>query len=181
METKRIVITGGPGSGKTALIKFLEQEGHFVLHEISRDVILEAQKQGIEQLFLKKPILFSEKLLEGRLKQFQEGNNCNSPVLFYDRGMPDITAYMDFMNIHYPKNFSQTCLDFQYDVIFVLPPWEAIYQQDNERYESFEQAEKIFHYLKNSYENFGYDVKEVPVGTIKERTQFILDSLKNAS
>ncbi len=179
MNTKRIVITGGPGSGKTALITCLEKEGYAVMHEISRDVILEAQKEGIEQLFLENPILFSEKLLEGRLKQFHEGKNCAAPILFYDRGMPDVTAYMDFVDTHYPVNFSETCLEHKYDEIFVLPPWEAIYEQDNERYESFEQAEKIFHFLKNGYENYGYKIHEVPVGTIKERVQFIITTIKS--
>ena len=172
------MITGGPGSGKTALINYLEREGYQVMHEISRDVILEAQKDGIEQLFLENPILFSEKLLAGRLKQFKEGENCAAPVLFYDRGMPDVTAYMDFVDTHYPVNFSETCLNYKYDGIFLLPPWEAIYHQDNERYESFEQAEKIFHFLKNGYEKYGYKVTEVPVGPIHERVHFILENLK---
>lgn len=179
METKRIVITGGPGSGKTVLIHYLEKEGYPVKHEISRDVILEAQKQGIEQLFLEDPILFSKKLLEGRLKQFHECNTSADPILFYDRGMPDVTAYMDFVETHYPESFSETCNKYRYNEIFVLPPWEEIYTQDNERYESFEQAEKIFHFLKNGYEKYGYNVIEVPVGTIKDRINFILENLKN--
>src|SRR5690606_6864020 len=178
LDIKRIVITGGPGSGKTALINYLEKEGYQVMHEISRDVILEAQKNGIEQLFLENPILFSEKLLKGRLKQFHEGKNCAAPILFYDRGMPDVTAYMDFVDTHYPENFSEICLKHRYDEIFLLPPWEEIYQQDNERYESFEQAEKIFHFLKIGYEKYGYKVIEVPVGTIKDRVNFILENLK---
>lgn len=177
MKTKRIVITGGPGSGKTVLINQLENEGHPVIHEISRQVTLEAQKQGIDQLFIDKPILFSEKLLEGRLKQFHEAEACKSPFLFYDRGMPDVTAYMDFVASDYPKEFSETCHNHRYDIIFVLPPWESIYKQDNERYESFEQAEKIFSYLKNSYQGYNYTVCEVPVGTIKDRLDFILDKL----
>ncbi|MBK5213753.1 MAG: ATP-binding protein [Flavobacteriaceae bacterium] len=177
MKTKRIVITGGPGSGKTALINYLEKEGYAVMHEISRNVILEAQKEGIEQLFLENPILFSEKLLEGRLKQFHEGKDSGSAILFYDRGMPDVTAYMNFVNSPYPENFSKTCLDNRYDEIFVLPPWEAIYEQDNERYESFGQAEKIFNFLKNGYENYGYKAHEVPVGTIEERVDFILKNI----
>lgn len=179
MDTKRIVITGGPGSGKTSLINFLEQQGHCVIQEISRDVIREAQEQGIEQLFLENPILFSEKLLEGRLNQFLEGDGCPSKVLFYDRGMPDVTGYMDFAEIDYPEKFSNTCMSYQYDAIFVLPPWEAIYQKDNERYESFEQAEKLYHFLKKSYEGYGYNVNEVPVGSISERVHHILNSLKN--
>jgi len=58
------VITGGPGSGKTTLVKELEAKGFACLHEISRQIILEAQQQGIDQLFLEDPLLFSRKLLE---------------------------------------------------------------------------------------------------------------------
>ena len=47
----RIIITGGPGSGKTSLISFLSENGFQCQHEISRDVILEAHKKGIDQLF----------------------------------------------------------------------------------------------------------------------------------
>ena len=179
MKTKRIVITGGPGSGKTALIKFLELQGQVVLHEISRDIILEAQRQGIDQLFLENPILFSEKLLEGRMDQFKMANDSDWSQIFYDRGLPDVTAYMDFMDIHYPKNFTEVCREHRYDLVFVLPPWEDIYEKDNERYESFEQAVELFHSLKNSYENFGYSPYEVSVGSIEERVKYILDTLKN--
>lgn len=178
MKTERIVITGGPGSGKTALIKYLELKGHVVFHEISREIILEAQKQGIEQLFLENPLLFSEKLIEGRVKQFEMAADVNSPNIFYDRGLPDVSAYMDFMEIHSPESFSEVCRIHRYNTIFVLPPWEEIYEKDNERYESFEQAEKIYSSLKKSYENFGYLPYEVPVGTIEERVQYILNTLK---
>lgn len=178
MKTERIVITGGPGSGKTALIKYLENHGHKVMHEISREVTLKAQREGIEQLFLEDPILFSKKLLEGRLKQFHQADNCDGGTLFYDRGMPDVTAYMDFVNTHYPTNFSKVCNTYKYDKIFVLPPWEKIYKQDNERYESFEQAERLFDFLKNAYTNYGYTPHEVPVGSIQDRVEFIMKEAK---
>lgn len=179
METKRIVITGGPGSGKTTLINYLEKVGYAVMHEISRDVILEAQKEGIEQLFLENPLLFSEKLLEGRMQQFHEGKKCAEQILFYDRGMPDVTAYMDFIAMQYPENFSATCLNYKYDAIFLLPAWETIYLQDNERYETFEEAKKIFRFLKTGYEKYGYTIHEVPVGALKDRADFIFRTLNN--
>lgn len=178
LSTKRIVISGGPGSGKTTLVSELEQQGHPCMHEISRDVTRQAQQEGIEQLFLENPILFSQKLLEGRLKQFHEATNHAIPYLFYDRGMPDVTAYMDYINSHYPVNFSRTCMDHRYDTIFLLPPWEEIYHQDNERYESFEEAEKIYYYLRRGYRNYGYHVEEVPVGSVESRILYILSKLK---
>lgn len=178
MKTKRIVISGGPGSGKTTLINYLEKAGYPCLHEISRDVIIEAQKAGIEQLFLTNPMLFSEKLLEGRLKQFKEASDCDSPFIFFDRGLPDVTAYMDYIDSHYPENFSATCNKNRYDMVFLLPPWKAIYLQDNERYESYEQAERVYQFLVDGYKKYDYKVVEVPTGTIEDRTSYMLEHLK---
>ncbi|NND88026.1 MAG: ATP-binding protein [Flavobacteriaceae bacterium] len=173
METQRIVITGGPGTGKTTLINALESEGYHIMPEISRDVILEAQKEGIEQLFLAKPLLFSEKLLEGRLSQYKEAPS-NSMVL-YDRGMPDVNAYMDYLGTPYPTHFDHTCREHRYDQVFILPPWKEIYVQDNERYESFDQAQRIYQYLIKGYEKYGYEPSEVPIDTVDIRLQFIKD------
>jgi predicted ATPase len=178
VKTKRIVISGGPGSGKTTLVSHLEQLGHVCMHEISRDVIKEAQQEGIEQLFLENPILFSQKLLQGRLEQFKEGASYQIPFLFYDRGMPDVTAYMDYIHSHYPDNFYKTCMTNRYDSIFLLPPWEEIYEQDNERYESFDEAEKIYNYLVQGYRKYGYHIIEVPIGNVPNRIEYILSHLR---
>ena len=55
-----MVLIGGPSSGKTTLIEALKTKGYTCYPEVSREVIREAQEQGIEQLFLEKPLLFSE-------------------------------------------------------------------------------------------------------------------------
>jgi predicted ATPase len=180
LKTKRIVIIGGPGSGKTSLINHLEDRGYSCLPEISRQVILDAQKEGIAQLFLENPILFSEKLLEGRLKQFKEAHTYTEEYLFYDRGMPDVTAYMDFIDSHYPPNFDEICFENRYDAIYLLPPWKTIYTQDNERYETYEQAEKIYDFLLKGYQKYGYTVNHVPTGTLNAREQFIINHLKDS-
>ena len=175
MKKKKIVITGGPGTGKTSVIMELEQKGHLCLHEISRQVTLEAQKEGISQLFLEKPLLFSEKLLEGRIKQYKEAEKRNSDVIFIDRGIPDVVAYLDYFGNDYPSIFTQAFTDYRYDQVFILPPWETIYTRDNERYESFEQAVLIHHHLHQSYHTAGYEPIEVPTGNIKKRVSYILD------
>jgi len=177
LKTRRIVITGGPGTGKTTLITQLEASGEAVLHEISRQVTAEAQQQGITQLFLEDPTLFSSKLLEGRLAQFKEAENFTDSHLFYDRGLPDVTAYMHYLDTPYEAYFDETCQQHRYDQVFLLPPWEAIYQQDNERYESFNQALAIFQYLRKAYEGYGYAPIEVPTGTVPWRMAFIKDHL----
>ncbi|MDC7993712.1 ATP-binding protein [Altibacter sp. HG106] len=173
MNTRRIVITGGPGTGKTTLISHLETAGAAVLHEISRQVTAEAQRQGIEQLFLKDPTLFSSKLLAGRLKQFKAAEQVSEPHLFYDRGLPDVTAYMNYLDTPYDAYFDDTCNTHRYDQVFLLPPWEAIYRQDQERYESFEQALELYTFLKTTYQGYGYCPIEVPRDKVTARIEFI--------
>ena len=175
--SKKIVITGGPGTGKTSLISFLEEKGYQCQNEVSRQVTLEAQKKGIDQLFLSDPILFSQQLLEGRLKQHQEVSHFKKNLLFYDRGLPDIPAYLNFTKVSYPDSFDTICQTYRYDTVFLLPPWKAIYTQDNERYETFEESKKIHDFLIHSYQKYGYKIIEVPFGTPKERMHFIITYL----
>ncbi|TBW29050.1 AAA family ATPase [Gramella sp. KN1008] len=177
MKTRKIVITGGPGTGKSSIIHKLEEKGEKCLHEISRQVTLEAQKEGIDQLFLEKPLLFSQKLLEGRLDQFLEANRFDKQQVFIDRGLPDVLAYMEYFSTDYPALFHTTCTEYRYDKIFILPPWKEIYTSDNERYESYEEALKISSYLYSTYKKYGYDPIEVPKMTITERTEFILNKI----
>ena len=179
MNTKRILIIGGPGTGKSTLITALEEKGYTCFHEISREVTAAAQKKGIEQLFLTQPLLFSELLLKGRIQQFKDAEQLNTKYAFYDRGIPDVGAYMDYTGDTYPDMFRDACKDYTYDIAFILAPWKEIYEQDNERYESFAQAESIQKYLTSAYTNYGYELIDVPFGTVKERVLFIIETLNN--
>ena len=178
MKKQKIVITGGPGTGKSSIIRQLEKHGYECLHEISRQVTLEAQKQGISQLFLEKPLLFSEKLLEGRKIQHREADIIPTSLIFIDRGIPDVLAYMDYFNTTYSVYFTNACKEYPYDKIFFLPPWEEIYQSDNERYESFKEASLISKYLFETYKKYGYTPIEVPKTSIEERIQFIVNNIE---
>lgn len=177
MNTKKIVITGGPGTGKSSIINELKNRGHICFDEISRQVTLEARKKGIEQLFLTEPLLFSELLLKGRLKQFYDADQYEGSTIFLDRGLPDVLAYMDYYDTNYPIEFVNTCQNNRYDKVFVLAPWQEIFVSDSVRYENFEQAELIHRHLLNSYHNFDYQLLDVPFESIEKRTDFILDAL----
>ncbi|MGM5470103.1 AAA family ATPase [Flavobacteriaceae bacterium LMO-SS05] len=177
MNAKKIVITGGPGTGKSSIINELKHRAHACCEEISRQVTLEARQNGIEQLFITDPLLFSRLLLNGRLEQFNEAKNSTASHVFFDRGLPDVLAYMDYINTDYPAFFNETCKANVYDQVFVLSPWQDIFESDNERYENFEQAIDIHEFLLHTYKRFGYQLIDVPFGTIETRTDFILEVL----
>ena len=177
MQKEIIVIIGGPGTGKTTIIDGLVAKGHCCYPEISREVTLEAKKQGIEQLFLEKPLLFSELLLEGRKKQFQNATKEPHEIVFIDRGIPDVLAYMHYIGDSYPATFDAACREHTYSKIFILPPWEEIYISDAERYENFEQAKLIYNHVTETYQNYGYKLIEVPKDTMNNRILFILDEI----
>lgn len=177
MSTKKIVITGGPGTGKSTLIKNLIEKGHTCLEEISRQVILDAKKEGIDQLFLTDPLLFSERIIKGRQQQFTDADTYKKQPVFFDRGVHDVIAYMEYIGDKYPEVFVDACKQSVYNFVFILKPWEAIYTSDNERYETFEQALKIHEHLVKTYENFNYKLVDVPFGTVEERTDFVLKTL----
>ncbi len=177
MDKKIILLIGGPGSGKTSIINELTKKGYICYPETSRQVTLEAKKTGIDQLFLKEPLLFSELLLKGRIDQFNYALSENTDVVFIDRGIPDVLAYMHYIGDAYPAFFNDACKNHRYTNIFILPPWEEIYVNDNERYENFEQAKLIHNHLVETYESYGYHLTQVPKADLETRITFILNNL----
>lgn len=177
MEKKIVLLIGGPGTGKTTLINKLQEKGNLCYPEISRQVTLDAQKQGIDQLFLTQPLLFSELLLKSRIQQFEAALQAEAPVVFIDRGIPDVLAYMHFIGDEYPDFFHQASTKYKYSKIFILPIWQEIYVCDNERYENFEQAQKIQEHLIETYKKYGYELVDVPKANVDQRIEFILQNL----
>ena len=174
---QKIVLIGGPGTGKSTVLKEFVRRGYQCMPEVSRKVTLKAQQEGIDQLFLENPLLFSQLLLEQREKQFKDAMLSDKKLVFFDRGIPDIHAYMDFLKTDYPDIYIEKSLKYKYNKVFMLRPWKEIYTQDNERYESFEQAIELDKFLRKTYEDLDYSIIDIPFDTVENRCDFILNSL----
>lgn len=184
LKSKKVVITGGPSTGKTVIIKQLETIGHYCFHEIIRDMTFEAKKNETSGslvsnplTFVADPFAFNKKILSGRTAQYNKSVNIKEPYVFFDRGIPDVLAYMDYFDQSYDREFEAVCEDNRYDKVIILPPWEKIYVSDNERMESFEEAIEIFDHLKQTYERYNYNPILVPTGSVAERISIILNAV----
>lgn len=175
MSIKRIVISGSPGGGKTSLIRELSLKGYSVFEEFSRILIQQGQEEGEHNAFLSDPHLFSNRLFEGRKAQYFHnlGSNLSTtaPVAFYDRGIHDIYAYLNAIGKH-TLDWENKIAQYQYDLVFLVEPWEAIYQQDEQRLETFEQAKAYFPFILSAYK-LNHKVVIVPKDTIQTRVSFI--------
>ena len=184
MGKQKVVITGAPGTGKTSIIRELEQQGFHCFHEIIRDMTSKAKSEGSTVEFVSNPLVFVEdahqfnkELLLGRAEHYKQSLTTGVALSFFDRGIPDVLAYMDFFEQSYGDEFVEVCKVHPYDRVFIVPPWKEIYVEDGERFESFEEAENIHHALMKTYSEFAYKPVEVPKDSISKRIAFILETL----
>ena len=182
MRQQKIVITGGPATGKTSLIKELEARKYYCFHEVIRELTNEAKLEKNADSFSTNPIAvvddslgFNKKILNARIAHYEASKDLDHSVVFFDRGIPDVLGYMDFFNQPYDHSFTKPCIKNPYDHIFILPPWEEIFVSDGERFETYEEALQIHFFLEKVYEHFGYTCITVPFGSIDERVDFMLD------
>ena len=184
MNPKKIVVTGGPSTGKTSLIEGLESAGFPCFPEVIRSMTLEAKEGGELSKLTQNPIAsvsdpleFNRKILQARTNQYHESFHIDGSLVFFDRGIPDILAYMDYFDQRYGDEFVLPSKTLKYDFIFLLPMWEGIYVADSERFESYEEALQIHDQLWAAYTRLGYVVNEVPKDSVANRIQFILKRL----
>lgn len=171
--TRRILLTGGPGFGKSSIIAEFENRGLTVFHEISRQIIQDSLAHNLAQTPWENIARFSELVEEGRIAQHLQGEGH---VAYYDRGIPDIAGFLLKDKKPLPELLEKRCSEFRYfHTVFITPPWEAIFQRDPERHEDFMTAIKVHKALEQVYSSLGYTLIHVPMGSIKQRADFILN------
>lgn len=175
--SSRYVITGGPGSGKTTLIEGLQREGYPCSAEVSRRMIIAEVAKGSACLPWADIQCFSAKVMQEMVVAWHSATVY--PQVFFDRGMPDVIAYLQVASIQIPADLSTALARYPYQQkVFILPPWEAIFVNDTERWQSFEEASRIYEAISETYTENGYQLIVVPKAALAERMAFILQHIK---
>jgi predicted ATPase len=172
---KRFIVTGTPGSGKTAIIRKLEQDGFSVVEEAATDIIALEQAQGVAELRTHPAFIDSIATLQ---KQRQvRASSDRFEVQFHDRSVVCTKALAVYLGHPVSGSLSreleriQTETIYQRRVFFVrnlgfITPSHA-------RRISFEEALRFERIHEETYRNFGFEIFSVEAGSVAERVAAI--------
>lgn len=112
-------------------------------------------------------------MLDRQIRNFTELRSGQDPV-FFDRGIPDLIAYAIRFGVD-PSNFEIEAASYRYNqMVFIFPPWKAIFVNDELRKISFEKSLEFHESLVEAYERLGYQLIEVPMVSVEMRLDFIV-------
>ncbi|WP_292035112.1 MULTISPECIES: AAA family ATPase [unclassified Brevundimonas] len=177
MTPRRIVVTGGPGSGKTSLIEALAAAGHATSPEAGRAVIRRQQAIDGQALPWRDRALFAELMLDRELEAHARAEDATDQV-FFDRGVPDVVGYLALCGLPVPPHVERAAREVRYDRrVFIAPVWPEIFAQDAERRQDLDEAQRTFDAMAAVYPRFGYELVELPRVPVAERLAFVLSRL----
>ena len=128
-----LILTGGPGSGKSTLIDALQQAGFTRSIEAGRGIIQDQVSIGGPAVPWNDRALFAELMLCWEMRSYRMAERQRGPV-FFDRGVPDVVGYLRLSNLPVPAYFEKAAETFRYNrSVFIAPAWREIFQQDRER------------------------------------------------
>ncbi len=175
MPVRRVIVTGGPGSGKTTLLAELASMGYATVGETARAIIAERRALGSSP----RPdrVTFAREILRRDIAQYV-GLPHNSDWVFFDRGLieavgglhevaPLPAGELAAMLAAYPFHRS----------VFVLPPWRAIYVNDDERDQTFAESVEVHARIVGWYRSCGHTLHEVARLPVAERARHVLRTL----
>ena len=146
-----ILLTGGPGAGKTSLCEELSARGFTTVQESGRAVISRFGQRP-------QPADFGRAMLELDLANHHQHRTSSVPV-FCDRGLPDLAAFATHHRLADVAVYLDAIAQNRYHPsAFTSPPWPEIIQNDSERDQSFAEAVATYGRLVAEYRSNGYDL-----------------------
>lgn len=182
MTSRLVVITGGPGSGKTCLVTHLDSLGYVTVPEVAIQIIDELnRKHGIAgQVAWRRQHLpeFSRLVME---RQVALEAACWVPegsLGFCDRGRPDVLAYAELAGQSLDSEMRRLVEEQRYLCVFLLDTLSRFPNRpETGRTSDRERSVRIREHLDGAYRSLGYTPIRVPELPVPDRARMVLSEL----
>ncbi|MCM3921819.1 AAA family ATPase [Frankia sp. AiPs1] len=172
-----VIITGGPGAGKSTLVDELQRRGFPGIPEAGRAILQDQIVIGGRARHEMDSLLFAEIMLSWDMRSHHEATR-QAGTVFCDRGIPDVVGYFLLLGRPIPAHVTAAAEKFRYHRrVFLAPPWPAIYTHDRERSQNFGEAVRTHDAMAEAYTRHGYQLISLPRTDPESRAAFILQHL----
>lgn len=169
-----VVVTGGPGAGKTTLIEELSRRGVATAPEAGRAVIRAQRASGGTGLPWADRALFAELMAFHDIASHKAALASQGIVVF-DRAIPDVIGYLRLCDLPVPAALDAAAHRLRYRArVFAAPPWRTIYENDADRRQDFDEACRACEAATGAFRDYGYDLCPLPLVGVAERADFLL-------
>ena len=174
IHTNWYVITGAPCCGKTTLIDQLAARGFKTVPETGRLYIEQefAKGRSLEEI-RQNEAGFVHHLFN--LQAEVERRLAPHDLLFLDRALPECITFHRINRLN-PNEILPVCTRYRYACIFILDRFPL--QQDGVRTEDDLASDFLDEWLERDSRTMGYNVVRVPVLSINDRLEYILDRVQ---
>lgn len=187
--SRLVVLTGGPGGGKTTLAEALAAQGLRTVGEAGRAVIRAELARGGTALpwadraaFAARMAARDEAAHRAALESLEagegEGGSEGGGVVVFDRGLPDTLGYCRLCGLPEPAGLLEALRRCRYrSPVFLAPFWPAIFAGDAERRQDAAEAQETARVMRRTYEGLGYEVVDLPLAPVGERVRFLRERI----
>lgn len=174
--TKRYILTGAPGCGKTAILRGLELEGCRVVEEAATDVIAHEQALGNAEPW--KQAGFVEKIVLLQKQRQAQADLAGADRLFFDRSPICSRALATFLGLAPPAILLEEMTRiaeanlFQNKVFFIENL--GFCQPTAARKISFADSVLFEKIHRTTYLECGFELQPVPPGPLPDRVVAVL-------
>jgi len=177
-ERKWVILTGGPGVGKTSLVDHFARHGYHVIHEAATDLIRERLAEKIEQPWNQDGFNMSVLQLLIHRQAAAEG----ATLVFMDRSPIDVLTYSFLQN----DRAHDQITDLVDHLIDEQPYHKTVFlienlgdcEQNEVRPETLDEALRIESHIEDHYRRYNFEVIRIPRASIEERANLILQHLE---
>jgi predicted ATPase len=172
---RRFILTGAPGSGKTAIIRQLELDRFSVVEEAATDIMALDQARGVAEPWTHAS--FIDSITELQRRRQVRASRESDEVQFHDRSVictAELAVYLGYpLSDTLSRELKRVETEgiYQKRVFFIqslgfITPTEA-------RRISFEESLRFERIHEETYRNFGFELIPIAPGTLLDRVDAI--------